>query len=114
MAFVAPAILAMDREDFVGRGQQLSVPCALVNTVGQFTQDPQPRSRGFFVRKPLAGLGEFDLSRASRSCPGSRCWRSTAARRPSWARMIPPRSPLSGGRRRGRRRLPAARCPSSR
>ena len=61
MAFVAPAILAMDREDFVGRGQQLSVPCALVNTVGQFTQDPQPRSRGFFVRKPLAGLGEFDL-----------------------------------------------------
>jgi crotonobetainyl-CoA:carnitine CoA-transferase CaiB-like acyl-CoA transferase len=61
MAFVAPAILAMNREDFVGRGQQLSVPCALVNTVGQFTQDPQPRSRGFFVRKPLAGLGEFDL-----------------------------------------------------
>jgi crotonobetainyl-CoA:carnitine CoA-transferase CaiB-like acyl-CoA transferase len=61
MAIVAPAILAMDREDFVGRAQQLRVPCALVNTVGQFTQDPQPRSRGFFVRKPLAGLGEFDL-----------------------------------------------------
>ena len=61
MAIVAPAILAMDREDFVGRAQQLSVPCALVNTVGQFTQDPQPRSRGFFVHKPLASLGEFDL-----------------------------------------------------
>ena len=56
-----PPILAMDREDFVGRGQQLGVPCALVNTVGQFAQDPQPRSRGFFVREPLAGLGEFDL-----------------------------------------------------
>ena len=61
MTIVAPAILAMDREDFVGRAQQLRVPCALVNTVGQFTQDPQPRSRGFFVHKPLAGLGEFDL-----------------------------------------------------
>ena len=51
----------MGREDFVARGQQLSVPCALVNTVGQFTQDAQPRSRGFFVRAPLAALGEFDV-----------------------------------------------------
>ena len=60
-AVIGPAIAAMDREDFVTRAQELSVPCALVNTVGQFTQDPQPRSRGFFVRKPLAGLGEFDV-----------------------------------------------------
>ena len=51
----------MGREEFVGRGQQLSVPCSLVNTVGQFAQDPQLRSRGFFVRQPLAGLGEFDV-----------------------------------------------------
>ena len=61
MAVVGPAILAMSREEFVGRGQQLSVPCSLVNTVGQFAQDPQLRSRGFFVRQPLAGLGEFDV-----------------------------------------------------
>jgi crotonobetainyl-CoA:carnitine CoA-transferase CaiB-like acyl-CoA transferase len=61
MAVAAPIIGAMSREDFVGRGQQLSVPCALVNSVGQFAQDPQPRSRGFFVRRPLAGLGEFDV-----------------------------------------------------
>ncbi len=61
MALVAPAIRAMSREDFVARGQELSVPCALVNTIGQFTQDPQPRSRGFFVRAPLAALGEFDV-----------------------------------------------------
>ena len=61
MALVAPAILAMSREDFVARGQELSVPCALVNSIGQFTQDPQPRSRGFFVRAPLAALGEFDV-----------------------------------------------------
>ena len=61
MALVGPAILAMSREDFVARGQELSVPCALVNTIGQFTQDPQPRSRGFFVRAPVAALGEFDV-----------------------------------------------------
>ena len=61
MAVVGPAILAMGREDFVARAQELSVPCALVNTVGQFTQDPHPRSRGFFVRQPVAGLGEFDV-----------------------------------------------------
>ena len=60
-AVIGPAIAAMDREDFVARAQELSVPCALVNTVGQFTQDPQPRSRGFFVRAPLAALGEFDV-----------------------------------------------------
>ena len=59
MAVVGPAILAMSREEFVGRGQQLSVPCSLVNTVGQFAQDPQLRSRGFFVRQPLAGLVEL-------------------------------------------------------
>ncbi len=61
MAAIAPMIAAMDREDFVSRGQALSVPCSLVNTVGQFTADAQPRSRGFFVRQPVAGLGEFDV-----------------------------------------------------
>ncbi len=61
MALVAPAIRAMSREEFVARGQELSVPCALVNTIGQFTTDPHPRSRGFFVRAPLAALGEFDV-----------------------------------------------------
>ena len=61
MAVVGPAILAMSREEFVGRGQELSVPCSLVNTVGQFAEDPQLRSRGFLVRQPLAGLGEFDV-----------------------------------------------------
>jgi crotonobetainyl-CoA:carnitine CoA-transferase CaiB-like acyl-CoA transferase len=61
VAVIGPIIAAMSREDFVGRGQELSVPCSLVNTVGQFTQDKQPRSRGFFVRQPLAGLGEVDM-----------------------------------------------------
>ena len=61
LAAMGPLIGAMSREDFITRGQQLGVPCALVNTVGQFTADPQPRSRGFLVRKPLAGLGEHEL-----------------------------------------------------
>jgi benzylsuccinate CoA-transferase BbsF subunit len=61
MAILAPLITAMSREDFVSRGQELGVPCALVNTVGQFARDPQPRSRGFFVRERLPGLGEFAL-----------------------------------------------------
>jgi crotonobetainyl-CoA:carnitine CoA-transferase CaiB-like acyl-CoA transferase len=56
-----PLIAAMSREDFVARGQQLGLPCALVNTVGQFVADPQPRSRGYFVRGQLAQLGEHEL-----------------------------------------------------
>jgi crotonobetainyl-CoA:carnitine CoA-transferase CaiB-like acyl-CoA transferase len=56
-----PLIAAMSREDFFVRGQQLGLPCTLVNTVGQFVDDQQPRSRGFFVRRPLAGLGEYEL-----------------------------------------------------
>jgi crotonobetainyl-CoA:carnitine CoA-transferase CaiB-like acyl-CoA transferase len=56
-----PLIAAMSREDFFVRGQQLGLPCTLVNTVGQFADDQQPRSRGFFVRRPLGGLGEFEL-----------------------------------------------------
>jgi crotonobetainyl-CoA:carnitine CoA-transferase CaiB-like acyl-CoA transferase len=56
-----PLIAAMSREDFFVRGQELGLPCTLVNTVGQFVDDPQPRSRGFFVRRPLAALGEFEL-----------------------------------------------------
>jgi crotonobetainyl-CoA:carnitine CoA-transferase CaiB-like acyl-CoA transferase len=56
-----PLIAAMSREDFVSKGQQLGLPCALVNTVGQFVADSQPRSRGYFVRGQLAGLGEFEL-----------------------------------------------------
>jgi crotonobetainyl-CoA:carnitine CoA-transferase CaiB-like acyl-CoA transferase len=60
-AVIGPAIAAMGREDMVSRAQQLSVPCSLVNTVGQFAGDPQPRSRNFFVRTPLAALGDFEV-----------------------------------------------------
>jgi crotonobetainyl-CoA:carnitine CoA-transferase CaiB-like acyl-CoA transferase len=56
-----PLIAAMSREDFFERGQQLGLPCTVINTVGDFVDDQQPRSRGFFVRRELAGLGEIDL-----------------------------------------------------
>lgn len=56
-----PLIAVMSREDFFVRGQQLGLPCTVINTVGDFVDDQQPRSRGFFVRRELAGLGEFDL-----------------------------------------------------
>jgi crotonobetainyl-CoA:carnitine CoA-transferase CaiB-like acyl-CoA transferase len=56
-----PLIAAMSREEFFIRGQQLGLPCNVINTVGDFVDDEQPRSRGFFVRRPLAGIGEFDL-----------------------------------------------------
>jgi crotonobetainyl-CoA:carnitine CoA-transferase CaiB-like acyl-CoA transferase len=56
-----PLIAAMSREDFFVRGQRLGLPCTVINTVGDFADDQQPRSRGFFVRRELAGLGEFDL-----------------------------------------------------
>ena len=61
MAVVGPVIYGMGREDFVSRAQQLGVPSSLINTVGQFAQDRQPRSRSFFVREPLAGRGEFEV-----------------------------------------------------
>ena len=61
MEVMRPLIAAMSREDFFVRGQQLGLPCTVVNTVGDFVDDQQPRSRGFFVRRELAGLGEFDL-----------------------------------------------------
>jgi benzylsuccinate CoA-transferase BbsF subunit len=61
VAVIRPLIAAMRREDFVSRGQELGLPCGLINTLGQFVSDPQPRSRGFFVRSQLADLGEFDL-----------------------------------------------------
>jgi crotonobetainyl-CoA:carnitine CoA-transferase CaiB-like acyl-CoA transferase len=56
-----PLIAAMSREDFFVRGQEFGLPCTLVNTVGQFVEDQQPRSRGFFVQRPLAALGDFEL-----------------------------------------------------
>ncbi len=56
-----PLIARLSREDFVTRGQQLGLPCALVNTVGQFVLDPQPRSRNYFVPGQLAELGEYEL-----------------------------------------------------
>jgi crotonobetainyl-CoA:carnitine CoA-transferase CaiB-like acyl-CoA transferase len=58
---IRPLIANMGREDFVTKGQQLGLPCTLVNSVGQFAEDEQPRSRGFFVRRPLAAVGEFEL-----------------------------------------------------
>jgi crotonobetainyl-CoA:carnitine CoA-transferase CaiB-like acyl-CoA transferase len=61
MEVMLPLVAAMSREDFVAAGQQLGLPCTVVNTVGDFVDDVQPRSRGFFVRTELAGLGEFDL-----------------------------------------------------
>src|SRR5579859_4874297 len=56
-----PLIAAMSREDFFVRGQRLGLPCTVINTVGDFVDDQQPRSRGFFVRRSLAGVGETDL-----------------------------------------------------
>ncbi len=57
---VEPILSRMSREDFVRRGQELGLPCALVNSVGDFVRDPQPRGRGFFVRRFATGIGEFD------------------------------------------------------
>ncbi len=39
----------MNREDVVNGGQKLGLPAALVNTIGEYVNDPQPRSRGFIV-----------------------------------------------------------------
>ncbi|HLK72189.1 MAG TPA: CoA transferase [Streptosporangiaceae bacterium] len=63
-----PLIAAMSREDFIERGQQLGLPCTMINTVGDFVDDQQPRSRGFFVRRSLAGVGEVDLPGAPFLC----------------------------------------------
>jgi crotonobetainyl-CoA:carnitine CoA-transferase CaiB-like acyl-CoA transferase len=61
MAALVPAIATLDREDFIQAGQRRGVPCGLVNTVGQFVSDPQPRSRGFFVPVQVGDVGTFDM-----------------------------------------------------
>jgi crotonobetainyl-CoA:carnitine CoA-transferase CaiB-like acyl-CoA transferase len=57
---IEPILAQVSREDFVRGGQELGVPCALVNTVGDFVRDPQPRGRGFFVRESSREIGESD------------------------------------------------------
>jgi crotonobetainyl-CoA:carnitine CoA-transferase CaiB-like acyl-CoA transferase len=105
-----PLIAAMSREDFFVRGQQLGLPCTVINTVGDFVDDQQPRSRGFFVRRELGGLGEFDLPGEPFRCtervldqyrrPAPRLGSSSAAeiadqwREPGPAAPVP--GPLSG------------------
>jgi crotonobetainyl-CoA:carnitine CoA-transferase CaiB-like acyl-CoA transferase len=49
MQVITPIVAAMSQEQFIERGQELGVPCTPVNTIGDFTRDSQPRSRGFFV-----------------------------------------------------------------
>jgi crotonobetainyl-CoA:carnitine CoA-transferase CaiB-like acyl-CoA transferase len=61
---MTPIIASMKREDFVSKGQELGLPCALVNTVGEFTDDPQPTGRGFFVSQFAPGIGKI-------LCPGT-------------------------------------------
>jgi len=53
---VGPLVKSMNREHFVGRGQELGVPCALVNTVEDFVRDGQPRSRGYFIPLEVGGV----------------------------------------------------------
>ncbi|MFU8945514.1 CoA transferase [Mycetocola zhadangensis] len=61
VATLRPMIEQMDREAFVAEGQALGVPCALVNTVGEYVNDPQPRSRGFFVDATLADGSTMEM-----------------------------------------------------
>jgi crotonobetainyl-CoA:carnitine CoA-transferase CaiB-like acyl-CoA transferase len=106
MEVMRPLVAAMSREDFVVRGQQLGLPCTVVNTVGDFVDDTQPRSRGFFVRKELAGLGEFDLPGEPFRCtervldqyrrPAPRLGESDAAEIARQWREPPPPAPAPG------------------
>jgi crotonobetainyl-CoA:carnitine CoA-transferase CaiB-like acyl-CoA transferase len=106
MEVMLPLIAAMSREDFVVRGQQLGLPCTVVNTVGDFVDDVQPRSRGFFVRRELAGLGEFDLPGEPFRCtervlaqyrrPAPRLGESDAAEIARQWQEPPPPAPVPG------------------
>jgi len=106
MEVMRPLVAAMSREDFVVRGQQLGLPCTVVNTVGDFVEDIQPRTRGFFVREPLAGLGEFDLPGEPFRCtervlaqyrrPAPRLGETDAAQIARQWRELPPPAPVPG------------------
>lgn len=106
MEVMRPLVAAMSREDFVVRGQQLGLPCTVVNTVGDFVDDTQPRSRGFFVRTELAWLGEFDLPGEPFRCtervlaqyrrPAPRLGESDAAEIARQWREPPPPAPVPG------------------
>ncbi|MCU1513200.1 MAG: hypothetical protein JWO10_290, partial [Microbacteriaceae bacterium] len=61
IAALGPLVKAIDREDFVARGQRLGVPCALLNTIGEFVNDPQPRSRDFLTITLLPDGREVEM-----------------------------------------------------
>jgi crotonobetainyl-CoA:carnitine CoA-transferase CaiB-like acyl-CoA transferase len=69
-----PAIAALlaprSRYELIDRGQALGVPCGLLNTPRQFTDDPQLQARGFVVDVPHPTLGSIRVPGAPfRSTP---------------------------------------------
>jgi len=54
-------LAGLDRETVVEQGQRRGLPVSLINTIGEFTRDPQPRSRGFFVEAPLPDGGRLEM-----------------------------------------------------
>lgn len=56
---VGPLLLKERRSELPDRAQALRVPCTAVNTPGDFSNDAQPRSRGFFVPAEHRYLGSY-------------------------------------------------------
>ena len=52
---------AWSAREFVEAGQAAGLPCALTQTPAQFTQDPQPVARDFFIESTRTGTGSVRI-----------------------------------------------------
>lgn len=58
---IAEQLSGWRAREFVGAAQAAGLPCALTQTPAQFTRDPQPAARGFFVTSRRDGAGSVSL-----------------------------------------------------
>jgi crotonobetainyl-CoA:carnitine CoA-transferase CaiB-like acyl-CoA transferase len=58
---IANQLSSRSAPEFVAAAQAAGLPCALTHTPAQFTQDPQPAARGFFVPSSRAGTGSVSI-----------------------------------------------------
>jgi crotonobetainyl-CoA:carnitine CoA-transferase CaiB-like acyl-CoA transferase len=58
---IGTLLAARSRHVLLQRGQELGVPCGLLNSPAQFAGDPQMTARGFYVSRPDGQLGQVRM-----------------------------------------------------
>lgn len=58
---IADQLSSRSAREFVEAGQAAGLPCTLTQTPAQFTHDPQPAARDFFIESTRAGTGSVRI-----------------------------------------------------